>query len=63
MINQWISGILGLVIAAVPFLTLSETMLTWTLVVVGLAIAVSSFWGTITEPTNRHSVHGARRDA
>jgi len=48
MIHQWISGILGLVVAVIMFLNVSETTLTWTLVVAGLAIAISSFWGMVT---------------
>jgi heme/copper-type cytochrome/quinol oxidase subunit 4 len=55
MINQWISGLLGLVVTAVPFLTLSETTLSWTLIIVGLAIAASSFWGMFTEPRGRRT--------
>jgi hypothetical protein len=57
MMNQWISGVLGLAVAVVPFLTLSETTLTWTLVIVGLAITVSSFWGMIADPKDIRS-HG-----
>lgn len=55
MLNQWISGILGLAVAAMPFLALSETVLTWTLILVGLAITVSSFWGLIAEPKDIRS--------
>ncbi len=60
MINQWISGILGLVVVAVPFLALSGTTLTWTLVIVGLAILVSSFWGMVAEPKGSNSAQSVR---
>ena len=59
MMNTWIAGVLGLVVAMVPFLTLSETTLTWTLVIVGLAITVSSFWGMVSEPKESRT-HGAK---
>ena len=59
MMNTWIAGVLGLVVAVVPFLTLSETTLTWTLVIVGLAITVSSFWGMVSEPRESRT-HGER---
>lgn len=59
MMNQWVSGILGLVVAIIPFLTLSATTLTWTLVIVGLAIGISSFWGVLAEPTDSHRSRGA----
>mgnify|MGYP001823464808 CR=1 FL=1 len=58
MMNQWIAGVLGLVVAVAPFLALSETTLTWTLVLAGLAIALSSFWGMVGEPTDGRKTHG-----
>lgn len=48
MLNQWICGVLGLLVAVVPFLALSETTLTWTLVVAGSVIAVGNFWGLLS---------------
>ncbi len=58
--SLWLSGVLGLVVATVPFLELSETTVTWTLVAAGLVIMLSSFWVLIVTPTNRRS-HGASR--
>lgn len=43
MMNQWIIGILGLVVAGITLFDLSESALTWTLVIVGLAITIISF--------------------
>lgn len=56
--NKWISGILGLVVAIVPFLTLSETTLTWTLIIVGIVVAASNFWEILSTPTESRT-HGA----
>ena len=58
MLNRWICGVLGLVVAGVAFLDLSAITLTWTLVIVGLAITISSFWNIITEPedSRRHGI-------
>ncbi len=58
MMNKWISGISGLAIAVVPFVALSETMLTWILVIFGLAITISSISGMIAEPGNSRRTHG-----
>lgn len=57
MLNQWVSGILGLAVVVVPFLTLSQMTLTWTLVALGLAIAASGFWGMLSEPTEHRTHH------
>lgn len=48
MWKQWINAILGAIAIAVPFLGLTAATLTWTLVVMGLTIAVLSLW-TISE--------------
>lgn len=55
MINQWISGLLGLVVAGVIFLNLTENTLTWVLVISGLVIAISSFWNLLYESQERGS--------
>lgn len=55
MINQWISGVLGLIIAVVPFLSLSQVALTWTLVIIGLAVAVINFWEMIVSPKEHYT--------
>jgi hypothetical protein len=49
MINKWITGLLGLVVAGAVFLNLSETTLTWVLVVSGIVIAIISFWDVLYE--------------
>lgn len=59
MINKWISGILGLAVVAVPFLTLSDRALTWTLVIVGLAISASNFWSIVAEPADSRKARAA----
>ena len=56
MLNQWVCGVLGLLVAVVPFLSLSETTLTWTLVIAGLVIAVGNFWSMLTASAE-HSAH------
>lgn len=45
MWQQWINGILGLGIVAVPFLGLTTAQNTWTLAIAGLVIAALGFWG------------------
>lgn len=50
MMNQWINGLLGLAIIAVPFMSLSGTVFAWTLATVGLVISVSSFLAMLTDP-------------
>ncbi len=59
MVHEWINGLLGLVVAGILFVNLSETTLTWTLVIVGLAITLSSFWGIVSE-TEEAGTHGSR---
>ncbi len=48
MWQQWINGILGLWVIAMPFLGLAGNTLTWTMVVTGVIIAVLGFWGGAT---------------
>jgi VIT1/CCC1 family predicted Fe2+/Mn2+ transporter len=45
MWQHWTNGILGLVVLVVPFLGIAGSALTWTLVIVGLLIAIFGFWG------------------
>ncbi len=45
MWQQWINGILGLWVIAIPFLGLSASAFMWTLAITGIAIAVLGFWG------------------
>ncbi len=57
MLHQWIYAILGLVIAAVPFLALTAEALTWTLVVLGLLITAVSLWSMFAEPGRGRMSH------
>ncbi len=43
--HTWALAVLGLVVVAVPFLALDALTMTWTSVVVGLAIIGLSMWG------------------
>jgi hypothetical protein len=49
MWQQWVNAILGIAIIATPFLALSATALTWTLVVAGVAVAILSVWSAMKE--------------
>lgn len=61
MINQWLNGVLGLVIIGVPFLNLSEVSLMWTLVAVGVVVAVNSFWILLVDSEMPESSHSSGR--
>lgn len=45
MWQQWTNVILGILVLAVPFLNLSASVMVWTLVIAGLAIAALGLWG------------------
>ncbi len=60
MWQQWVNVILGLVVVAVPFLSLSTTAFTWTLALAGIIIAGLSLWHA-TEMTQGSSETYARR--
>jgi len=47
MWQQWINAILGLAVLATPFLALTSSTLTWTLAIIGIAIAVLGVWGAM----------------
>ena len=49
MIQNWVNAVLGLVVIGVAFMGFSAATLTWTLVVVGAAIAIVGFWGATAE--------------
>jgi hypothetical protein len=49
MWKQWVNAILGLAVIATPFMALSATALTWTLVVAGVVVAVLSVWSAVEE--------------
>ena len=53
MWQQWVNAILGLIVVAVPFLGLTAATFTWTLVIVGAAVAVLGFWGAQEVQTER----------
>ena len=45
MWQQWTNAVLGLWVIAVPFIGLNASVLTWTLAITGIAIAILGFWG------------------
>lgn len=47
MWQQWLNGLLGLWLIALPFLSGLGTGVTWTLVITGVAVALLGFWGAI----------------
>ena len=47
MWKAWINGIAGLAVIAVAFLGLAGATLTWTLVVLGVIVAVLGFWSAL----------------
>jgi hypothetical protein len=58
MWQDWINGVLGLVVIGIAFLGLTGSALMWTLVVVGAVIAVVGFWGagvSTTSTTTKHA--------
>jgi len=63
MWQQWVNAVLGLAIIVVPFLGLAATSLTWTLVVIGLAVAVLALWGASQETSERRDHYAQRRQA
>ncbi|MBI2410192.1 hypothetical protein HYV30_04130 [Candidatus Kaiserbacteria bacterium] len=48
MWQQWVNAVLGLWTIVVPFLGLTGSALSWTLVVTGLLVAVFALWGVQT---------------
>jgi hypothetical protein len=60
MLNQWITALLGLVVVAVPFLSLSASTVTWTLVVVGLIITANAMWGVFVVSEDQYSYKTGR---
>ena len=59
MMDKWISGLLGLAVMIIPFLTLSDRVLTWSLVITGLVIAMISFWSLVAQPPTSRRLHGS----
>ena len=47
MWQQWINALLGLAIIVVPFLGLTGDAFTWTLAILGIAIAALGVWGAV----------------
>jgi hypothetical protein len=58
MWQQWVNGILGLWIIAVPFMGLASDTLMWTLVVTGIAAAGLAFWSAAE--TSEGMIEGRR---
>ncbi len=61
MWKQWVNAILGLAVIAIPFLSLSATALTWSLAIVGIAIAVLAIWSAMETPSYEGSNRLAHR--
>jgi uncharacterized iron-regulated membrane protein len=60
MWQQWVTAVLGLVVAIVPFLSLSATGLAWTLLIGGIAVAVLSVWTAIKEQSPEYHQESLR---
>jgi hypothetical protein len=56
MWQQWVNFVLGLIVAAVPFLGLTASTYTWTLAIAGIAIAALGLWGV--QETNAERERG-----
>lgn len=61
MWQQWTNAVLGLLVVAVPFLDLAAATFTWTLVVIGIAIAALGIWGAQETNTERERGKMAHR--
>lgn len=47
MWQHWINALLGLAVIVVPFIGLSASAFSWTLAILGIAIAVIGLWGAL----------------
>lgn len=47
MWQQWTNALLGLAVIVVPFLNLTGDAFTWSLAVLGIAIAALAVWGAV----------------
>ena len=54
MWQQWVNAVIGLAVIATPFLALSATAVTWTLVVFGAVVAVLAVWGAMKEESTEY---------
>lgn len=61
MWKQWANTVLGLAVIAVPFLALTSMTMTWTLVVLGAAIAALSLWNAAEERTEEYHQQALRQ--
>lgn len=61
MWQQWTSAVLGLAVVLVPFFGLSAAAFTWTLVILGVAIAGLGLWGAGETNTERERGQMAHR--
>lgn len=59
MWQQWSTALLGLAVIVVPFLGLSGGAFTWTLTVLGVAIAALAVWGAVAYE-NRYETYYER---
>jgi hypothetical protein len=60
MWQQWVTAVLGLVAVIVPFLGLTASALTWTLVIGGIATAALSVWTAIKEQSPEYHQESLR---
>lgn len=54
MYQNWINGLLGLLIIAVAFVDLAATTQMWTLGIIGAIIAGINFWEMMVDSGNRN---------
>lgn len=59
MWQQWVNLLLGLWVIVVPFIAMSGSTYTWTLVVTGIIIAALGLWGALE--TSSESRTGSMR--
>jgi hypothetical protein len=57
MWQQWLNGLLGLWLIALPFTMGLGTGVTWTLVITGAGVAILGFWGAIEHKGMEHRYH------
>jgi hypothetical protein len=63
MWQQWLNGVLGLWIIALPFLGLDAQTALWTMVVTGVVVAALGFWGATEHSTMHMRPTGGMRHA
>jgi predicted ferric reductase len=61
MWQHWINALLGLAVIVVPFIGLSASAFSWTLAILGIAIAVIGLWGALESSDMRTMRSGEYR--